>query len=169
MDDTQEWADEGYRGRPIEPREDVRAAYCRKVAETLLKRSGVTQPPVPVRLLAEKAGLTVVEADISRGVDATLKPEERVIEIARGQAGVRHRFSIAHELGHHCLGHVHEESDVGEQQANIFAGALLVPRAWLKKDLPIERTPDALARKYEVSSQTMFIALKDARLLNKIS
>lgn len=168
MDDTEEWADEGYRGRPIEPLEDVRAAYCRKVAETLLKRSGVKRPPVPVRLLAEKAGLTVVEADLPSGVDATLRPEERVIEIARGQAGVRHRFSIAHELGHHCLGHFHGESDVGEQQANIFAGALLVPKEWLKKDLPVERTPDALARKYEVSRQTMFIALKDARLLNKI-
>ena len=168
MGDTPEWADEGYRGRPIEPREDVRATYCRKVAETLLKRSGVTQPPVPVRHLAEKAGLAVVEADLSRGVDAVLKPEERVIEIARGQAGVRQRFSIAHELGHHCLGHAHGESDVGEQQANIFAGALLVPRAWVKRDLPIEKTPEALARKYEVSSPTMFIALKDARLLNKI-
>jgi Zn-dependent peptidase ImmA (M78 family) len=168
MDDPQQWADEGYRGRPIEPREDVRAAYCRKVAETLLKRSGVTEPPVPVRLLAEKAGLTVIETELPPGVDATLNPVERVIEIARGQAGVRHRFSIAHELGHHCLGHVHGESEVGEQQANIFAGALLVPKAWLKKDLPVERTPDALARRYEVSSQTMFIALKDARLLNKI-
>jgi Zn-dependent peptidase ImmA (M78 family) len=168
VDDTEEWIDEGYRGRPIEPREDVRAAYCRKVAETLLKRSGITEAPVPVRLLAEKAGLTVVEADLARGVDAILKPEERAIEIARGQAGVRHRFSIAHELGHHRLGHVHGESDVVEQQANIFVGALLVPRAWLKKDLPIVRTPEALARKYEVSSQTMFIALKDARLLNKI-
>ena len=168
MDDAPEWVDEGYRGRPIEPREDVRAAYCRKVAETLLKRSGVTHPPVPVRRLAEKAGLTVVEADLPRGVDAILKPDERVIEIARRQAGIRHRFTIAYELGHHCLGHVHGESDVGEQQANVFAGALLVPRAWLSKDLPVERTPDALARKYEVSSQTMFIALKDARLLNKI-
>ena len=169
MDDTQGWADEGYRGKPIEPLEDVRAAFCRKVAEMLLKRSGVVQPPVPVLRLAEEAGLTVVEADLSFGVDATLKPDERVIGVARAQAGVRHRFSIAHELGHHCLGHVHGESDVAEQQANIFAGALLVPRAWLKKDLPIERSADALARKYEVSSQAMFIALKDARLLNRIS
>lgn len=168
MGDFDEWAEEEERRGPVEPRGDVRAAYCRKVAQTLLKRAGVKEPPVPVEVLAAKAGLNIVKADLPRGVDATLRPVEGVIEVARDQAGVRRRFSIAHELGHHCLGHAHGDSSVAESQANIFAGALLAPGSWLRHDLPLYRTPDALAQRYQVSREVIFIALKDARLLNKI-
>lgn len=152
----------------FEPKEDVRAAHCRRVAANVLKKAGVTQPPVPVEELAQSAGLIVVRADLPRGVDALLRPNERQIEIASNQAQVRQRFSLAHELGHYHLGHAHNESQLAEAQANIFAGALLIPSLWLRRDLPKYRTPGALATRYQVSREAIFIALKDARLLNRL-
>lgn len=61
----------------------------------------------------------------------------------------RQRFTIAHELGHHELGHegvIEQEVDVGgkttvpeEQQANYFASELLMPieavRVWMDEQL----------------------------------
>ena len=147
---------------------DLRVSYCRKLAQTVLKRAGLKQPPMPVHGLAQAQGFTVLESDLPRGVDALIAPDEARIEVAGGQSPVRHRFSIAHELGHHFLGHAHGDSSVAEQQSNIFAGALLVPGPWLRRDLSIYSGPDALAARYIVSREVIFIALKDARLLHKI-
>lgn len=44
MDELEE---EGW-GRPAAERLKVRAAFCRRAAEQLLKRCAVQQPPVPV-------------------------------------------------------------------------------------------------------------------------
>lgn len=167
MGATEELAEEERPGL-LDPREDVRAAYCRKLAQIVLKRAGVTEPPVPVAQIAKNEGLAVIECDLPRDVDAILVPHNHRIEVARGQASVRQRFSIAHELGHHFLRHAHGESPVAEQQANIFAGALLAPSRWLRRDIGVYRTPDALAARYEVSREAIFIALKDGSLLNKL-
>lgn len=152
----------------FEPKEDVRAAYCRKVAANVLLKAGVTQPPVPVEALAKNTGLIVVKADLPRGVDALLRPDLRQIELAANQAHVRQRFSLAHELGHYHLGHAHNESRVAEAQANIFAGALLIPSLWLRRDLAKYRTAETLAIRYQVSREAIFIALKESRLLNRL-
>jgi hypothetical protein len=168
MDDFDELDEESERRDSLEPKQDVRAAHCRKMAATVLKRAGITQPPVPVEILVQKAGLTTEVSSLPRGVDAVLRPADGVIEVASNQADVRQRFSIAHELGHHYLGHAHDESPIAETQANIFAGALLMPSLWLRRDLKDYRTPDALAARYEVSRDAIFIALKEARLLNKV-
>jgi Zn-dependent peptidase ImmA (M78 family) len=108
---------------------------------------------------------------LPRGLVACLRfhDERKLIEVAARQPLVRQRFSIAHELGHFCLGHSHQDdSRVAEQEANIFAGGLLVPRAWLKRDIKTIATVVTLAERYEVSREVMFIALKDARLLGLV-
>jgi Zn-dependent peptidase ImmA (M78 family) len=90
------------------------------------------------------------------------------MELASGQALVRHRFSAAHELGHHSLGHRHGETEVAEQEANAFAGALLVPQPWLKGDVDSFATVAALAERYEVSRDVIFIAAQRARILDRL-
>ncbi len=107
---------------------------------------------------------------LPRGLDARLVKSDdgSRIDVATGQARVRQRFSVAHELGHHCLGHTHDDGAVAEKQANIFAGALLVPHAWLAADVKSGLSPTELAGRYDVSSDVLFIALKDGRLLNKV-
>lgn len=164
-----EFEDEGW-GRSVPERLKVRAAYCRKAADQLLKRCSVKAPPVPVDLVAQSLGLEIRVEALGRGVDARLRHSEqrRVIELAAGQAAVRHRFSIAHELGHFCLGHRHGETDVAEQEANVFAGALLVPRAWLKAEIETFPTVSTLASRFQVSRDVVFIAAQGARLLDRL-
>jgi hypothetical protein len=166
MDDVEE---EGW-GRVAPDRVRVRGAHCRKAAEQLLKRCAVGQPPVPVEEMAQRLGLEVRVIDLPPGVDARVRVVGgiRAIELASGQARVRHRFSIGHELGHASLGHRHGETEVAEQEANAFAGALLVPRAWLKKDLEGSATIQALATRYEVSRDVIFIAAEGANLLERL-
>ncbi|MEK6274662.1 MAG: ImmA/IrrE family metallo-endopeptidase [Actinomycetota bacterium] len=151
--------------------EDVRAAFCRKFALQTLKRFGIADAPVPVERLASRLGFQVETKALPRGVDAKLRVVDggRVIELASGQPRTRQRFSIAHELGHHLLKHRHGESDVAEKQANIFAGALLAPGAWLARDLATGHTSASLAEKYQVSKEVIFIAAKDARLLGRLA
>jgi hypothetical protein len=158
--------EEGW-GRTAPERLKVRRAHCRKAAEQLLKRCGVEGPPVPVEDIARCLGFEVRIVDLPRGVDARLRLSgaSRVIELASDQARVRHRFSIAHELGHATLGHRHGETEVAEQEANAFAGALLVPRAWLKRDVARFSTVPALAGRYNVSREVIFIAAQGAGLL----
>jgi Zn-dependent peptidase ImmA (M78 family) len=172
VDDSRLGEDDGRAGFGIveEAPGPARVAFCRKAAEQLLKRNGITQPPVPAERLAERLRIQVIVTDLPAGVDALLRidGDSRMIELASGQARVRHRFSIAHELGHFSLGHRHGESDVAEQEANTFAGALLVPRAWLKRDIERFATVDELARRFDVSREVLFIALKDARLLDRL-
>lgn len=151
-----------------EPKGDVRAAYCRKVAANVLRRAGVNVPPVPVENLVESIGLQILRTDLVFGVDAVLRPDLGTIELSSRQSGVRQRFSLAHELGHHYLGHVHNQNEVAEVQANIFAGALLVPSVWLRQDVASQQTTHQLAERYQVSREVIFIALKDSRLLNKV-
>lgn len=170
MDDVDVWDQDDGRGRDRVEREDARPAFCRKYAERTLARFGIVEPPVPVDRLAAKLGLVVRIVDLPGGVDARLRirDDQRVIELAAGQARVRHRFSLAHEIGHHLLGHRHGESELAERQANIFAGALLVPSAWLRRDVAGGMTADALPARYDVSREVIFIALKDGRLLKKL-
>jgi Zn-dependent peptidase ImmA (M78 family) len=123
-----------------------------------------------VEQLAQRATFKVRIARLPQGVDARLQisGESRVIELAAGQAHTRHRFSIAHELGHFHLGHRHGENALAEKQANIFAGALLAPGQWLTRDLPKFSTAAALASRYDVSREVIFYAAKDARLLSRL-
>ena len=166
MDDVEE---EGW-GRTTPERVRVRAALCRKSAQQLLKRCEVDGPPVPVEEVARQLGFDVRVVVLPRGVDARLRLSgaSRLIELASGQARVRHRFSIAHELGHHFLGHRHGESDLAEQEANSFASALLVPQSWVKRDIDKFPSAAALAERYAVSRDVIFIAAQRARLLDRL-
>jgi Zn-dependent peptidase ImmA (M78 family) len=120
--------------------------------------------------MAGSLGFEVRTVDLPRGVDARLRISgaSRVIELAAGQARVRHRFSVAHELGHSSLGHRHGETDGAEQEANAFASALLVPQSWLKRDLGSFPTVAALAERYDVSRDVVLIAAERARLLDRL-
>ncbi|MGQ0824952.1 MAG: ImmA/IrrE family metallo-endopeptidase [Actinomycetota bacterium] len=107
----------------------VRRGHCTSAADRLLKQHGVKVPPVPVEEIALAFGFVIDRVSPRRGVDAILRRSgaKVVIELSAGQPRVRQRFSLAHELGHYCLGHAHDDGDVAEAEANHFAGALLVP------------------------------------------
>lgn len=163
-----EEADEESGGR-VAP-EEARAAHCRRLALRTLQRFGITTPPVPVELIAQRLGFVVRTCKLQKGVDARIVSSVAgmFIEVAADQPRVRQRFSIGHEIGHHLLGHRHGESGVAELQASLFANAILAPGPWLAKDLARYPTAAALAARYEVSSEVIFIAARHARLLAKL-
>lgn len=121
----------------------LRAA--RRAARTLLKRWGVQKAEdILVEAMAGAEGLQIVEGPL-RGARGRLAAGPRpVIRIADDtiQEGAR-RFTIAHELAHHVLGHPtvgvgcrsHRDSKSHdttqrdhEGEANAFASELLMPR-----------------------------------------
>jgi Zn-dependent peptidase ImmA (M78 family)/transcriptional regulator with XRE-family HTH domain len=89
-------------------------------------------PPGPIRNLmqyVEAAGILVQSvAFLSEQVDALTWPtcEPRFILLAADRPGCRRRLSLAHELGHHVMGHLTEHTRT-DAQAKAFAAALLLP------------------------------------------
>ncbi len=166
--------EEGEEAEPSEPpvlitQEEVRAELCRMMAQRVLRDHAITAPPVPVDRIATNLGFELHLRDLPHGVDARLRTIDtrKVIELARDQAEVRRRFSIGHELGHHFLGHRHGEHKAAEIEASIFAGELLVPRAWLRRDVDHHRIAE-LTIKYNVSRDVLFRAADGARLVNRL-
>ncbi len=131
--------------------------------DRLLQKADVSEPPVPVELVAKHLAVAVAyepfEGDLSgflmRTNDLTL------IGVNSRHPRVRQRFTVAHELGHYVVGGkprsveegtVHldrslkfwlrstalSSSDANrreETRANYFAAALLMPTRFLDKDL----------------------------------
>lgn len=134
----------------------VRYAYARKVARLVLKRAGITKPPVPVEEFARRKGAIVRYVPFEeRNVSGLLycgADGRRIIGVNSIHAPTRQRFTIAHELGHlylHDMVDVHvdesfrvafreqlseEGTDPQEIEANQFAAELLMPADFLKRD-----------------------------------
>lgn len=178
--------------KPLRPR------YSRINAEVdrVLSVARVKRPPVPVEKIAAAAGARVLFSDFNEEVSGLLIRKEGavVIGVANEQSAERQRFTIAHELGHLLL-HDGEEihvdkifrvnlrsqlsskaEDVEEIEANAFAASLLMPLAFLKADLQnvvldIDDPGqiDALARRYEVSTQAMTFRLMNIPTLERKS
>jgi Zn-dependent peptidase ImmA (M78 family) len=143
-----------------------------KVTE-LLKKYGITSPPIPIKDIVRKESVELLSYDLGENVSGIL-----VIENGKGTIGyspnnsrMRQRFTIAHELGHYIL-HRQARNEVfvdkdfivkyrsekkysqaeirQEQEANAFAAFLLMPKALLQAEL---------ARKdYQDLSETEFIS-----------
>ncbi len=144
---------------------------------------------VPIDKPFDRDMLTVTEHDLGFAVTVMEMPDgvAGAYLIKRGQPFVflkaddyptRQRFTLAHEIGHHELGHdaVYESfKDIGretalphEQQANYFASELLAPeeavRAWLdehaadEEQLTIE-TLIHLADRFHISPPAMLYRL----------
>lgn len=163
---------------------------ARKSAELLVANLGITRPPVNVASVAEHLGISVVTMRLDDGVSGLLisKPGMTCIATQETESPQRQRFSIAHELGHYCLGHqfepgehVHvdrghlishrnQQSSMGtnlkEIEANQFAASLLMPAVLVRQcidELGTDYIYDGhiteLADKFKVSEQAMTIRL----------
>ena len=119
-------------------------------AMELLRLHRITEPPVPVKELAERLGARVAYEPLEDDVSGMLYRRGRgsLILVNRLHHPHRQRFSLAHELGHLVL---HNDavfidkkvrfnfrdsrSALGvnpvEIQANRFAAALLMPQRWV--------------------------------------
>lgn len=142
-----------------EPVVGARRGQAREMARQLLAKHGITKPFVDVFGIAGAEGFEVRVKQLAEGLSGRLVGN--VIEVSAGEAVVRQRFTVAHELGHHAFGTTHGLSRdsaqrVIEQEADAFAGELLVPGPMLRE----QRTSDAaeLRRAFRVSRPALKIA-----------
>lgn len=158
-----------------------RLPEARHAAKSLLKSAKLTAPPVQINqlvpLIKQTFDITVrgVPDDMFSGKgDAItqLRGEFTFIIYNDSRAVVRKRFSVAHELGHLYLGHLHGNSSIDfnsenydEMEANTFAAYLLMPPDLLRKDIKAGMTnPEDLATKYQVSLDALWLQLKNTNL-----
>jgi hypothetical protein len=141
-----------------EPQARARPAHAREMARQLLAKQRITKPIVDVFAIAGAQGFEVRVKQLPEGLSGQLVGN--VIEINAGEAPVRQRFTVAHELGHHALGTTHGLSRGStqraiEREADAFAGELLVPGSMLRD----QGTSDAaeLRRAFQVSRPVLRI------------
>lgn len=164
----------------------IRRHKIRVLAERLLRQHRVNEPPVPVDRIAKSLGARILLRSLGDGLSGFVVRDgsRRVIGINTFHPTVRQRFTLAHEIGHMLL-HDQDELhidhptarlrngvssagvDSAEMESNLFAAELLMPRAFLEKDLkdvdvvgPLDDDfVYALADKYQVSTQALLIRL----------
>jgi hypothetical protein len=133
----------------------------------------VPEIPVPVESIAEDLlGLRIEERDLGE-CSGMLIPSERLIlvnaaEATNGDVPIRrHRFTIAHELGHWiCHAHAGEgaapaycrSQDVSqdtdrdlEREANVFGAELLMPEAAVREAWAALQDLAGVAARFDVS------------------
>ena len=157
-----------------------------KSAKALLNEYNIlTEPPIDIDILLNNIGISVISVDFSKiesqvGIEkgsilgATVSEGENLSIFYRTDATEnRRRFTIAHELAHCCLHtdhlidhHIEFRANSKflsgkEYDANVFAGALLIPEEALKtvyKQLLVPSL-DTLSRIFKVSTTVMVARL----------
>ena len=164
-----------------------RSLIVRKAEELL--REAARQQPVDVDAIAR-----VLEADVRRrpldsGLSGLMRRRGQQVVIGinnRGHSPERQRFTLAHELGHWLLNHGDtvvdtverrdelsaQGTNINEIEANAFASELLMPRNWLREEVPPrmlspldEDVIRRLASKYRVSREAMTFRLINLGLM----
>lgn len=135
--------------------------------------------PINLKVIAQKAGLHLIEGDKSTlgDVSGWYKPASEgrpdTIEVNMSEPPNRIRFTLAHELGHHFLGHKESPRDTTKQfniynwdplesAANKYAAELLMPAAYVKAAVVNKSITslNELARIFGVSTVAMKIRLQ---------
>lgn len=155
-----------------------RKKVAKSLAQKLIKDSKVSEAPVSLQKIIEHLqktySLDVKKITIGEKVSGLLvvckevDSEYSTIGFNANHPWCRRRFTIAHEIGHLLMGHGCnknlEDRSMNETEANQFAGELLVPTAFIKKDFKKISNVQELAKLYRVSDQTITIKIIDSRL-----
>jgi Zn-dependent peptidase ImmA (M78 family) len=163
--------------------EETRYGYARQAAREVIKKCGITAPPVDIECILNNYGLQYLEVEtFPDRLDALIATIDGVLYVAVNKRHHIHRkrFSAAHELGHRIMNHqvsyyrsaftIDDPPDkrdhykiekIFEQEANVFAGELLVPLALLKKEFRVSQDIPALARIFNVSGEVLGIRIFD--------
>lgn len=141
----------------------------------------LNRAPVDVLAAARELGLEVFSTEMEEGISGSIvrdrrykTPSEFVIFVNKHEAGVRQRFTAAHEIGHYVL---HRSligegvsdnfmlrskklSDRNEVEANQFAADLLMPLPLVNRLIAQGiRDVSSLAKHLQVSDVAMAIRL----------
>lgn len=163
--------------------ENTRVGYARQMARNVLKKYSINVPPVDIKQILTGYGYEYLELDtFPDNLDALFINIDGISYAAvnKKHHPNRKNFSVAHELGHILMNHdlnyykitftidnppntdSHKKTEkIFENEANIFAGELLVPLDMLKKEFKKNSDIPTLASIFEVSTQTLSIKVKD--------
>lgn len=159
--------------RIIESVNDVENAV-----DILLQKWNLGLNPVPNFIeLLENKGIKVVEIQGNNdfdGLSAYVDDVIPVIVINSEQHIVRKRFTILHELGHLLLS-IPESFSITEKEkfCNRFAGAMLIPKSQIKKELGIKRKNISinelveLKEYYGISIAALIYRAKDLNIISE--
>lgn len=157
------------------------AKKCRDEARKLLRKypNLITEPLVHVVPIARAEGFQLFKFKPQDLEERTISgfSKGNKIYINSDDVATRQVFTVAHELGHHCLGHpsdtgIHyrnayyqKNTNVIEQEANFFAAELLMPEIFIKNaldkyNLDWEKDANQLAKLFGISKIAMHFRLK---------
>lgn len=148
---------------------------------------GLDQPVHDLLTVVEEtAGVPVAVLALGSGVAGAyiVRRAQSFIFLNGSEAVTRQRFTLAHELGHHRLGHRAvidgtetidgRTADPLERQANAFAGEMLAPEQALRNWMDAHDQPlitisvlCRIAAWFGISAPAAFVRLADARILQK--
>jgi hypothetical protein len=149
--------------RTVAVRDQPEYAAARAAAKKTRSEHGTTAIPVDAEAIAVALGLTVIRKHFPH--DGMLTGA--TIEVPIGHSGAE-RFIIAHEIGHHVLGHGSGREKI-EPEANAFASELIIPRDELRHRIRARPYLSQLAQDFGVSRQAMFYAVNAARLTSQLT
>lgn len=153
------------------------------IVSELLDRARISRPPVSMAKIARLwSGLEVTLEDIDgEGFILDLGLVGAQIMVKRETRLERQRYSVAHELGHWQLKEYGiplngspqgDRDEAVERWCNRFASALLMPKAWIKKDLHRVQGLELVNRileipgKYKVSRESAYIRIAEVSFIN---
>jgi hypothetical protein len=153
----------------FDPAAEARAhpAHARAKARAVARDHGFVRPPVVVHSIARKLGFTITESERLGSLRARMVGDH--IEVNASEPPVAHRFSIAHELGHHFLGTVHGDGEAAEREADAFAGELLVPGPMLRDAMNTTTDAGTLRGLFKVSREVLEIAARTHGLEERLT
>ncbi len=138
--------------------------------------------PIKISTIVEALGLTLKEGIFNDPeVVGAYDKESKTIFVAKNDPYTRKAFTIAHELGHFVLHSeklqetffrkdlifVDKEQKPLEQEANIFAANILMPKGTLIRYLKIVKDVGYLADIFGVSYSAMSLRLKTLDLIDR--
>ena len=159
-----------------------RVGSARKVARQLLKDAGVSKPPTMIRSVVSQIkksfDLSVYPwafGDDTDGIQVT-RGDSATIGYNQAQHRHRQRFTVAHEIGHFMMGHTNGNSvfDLNskkpeEIEANQFAAELLIPLAFLSREIKNgNKDVKNLVRVFDVSEESVWWRLRECNLISKL-
>jgi len=140
-------------------------------AEKILKENWDNTLPVNPAAIAGKMGITVIAdptlGEASGGYEPAQGDSPPIIRFNPLEAIVRQRFTVAHEIAHHVLGHGARHRDTSanftlsadphEVEANKFAAELLMPEEDVHALILVKKICRVaeLASKFNVSKLAM--------------
>jgi Zn-dependent peptidase ImmA (M78 family) len=166
--------------------EKPRYSHATKIAQKIIDETKISSPPVDVHKILAHIGINLLPYPFPETISAILLKESNmlVVGVNNTHHPNRQRFSIAHEIGHYLLGHYKdifvdmaaisegqfdasdtEHNKVQEQEANHFAGELLMPTSMLRNDFIKLRNVEAIAKLYKVSKDALWIKLLKVKLV----